>query len=96
MVDPIFIHSFNLDGNTFDLNGTPIQHVLQKELHDIAQETAQAWIHHRNNAYIQQLVEKNVICIKSGIAHNQSGSVVEATYLVDIGWAILDHIQALG
>jgi len=41
-VDPIFIDTFNLDGNTFDLNGTPIQHVLQKGFHDIAQKTAHA------------------------------------------------------
>jgi len=42
------------------------------------------------------LVEKNVTCIKNGIAHNQSGSVVEAARFADIGWAILDHIQAIG
>ncbi len=95
-VDPIFIDTFNLNGNTFDLSGTPIQHTLQKEFHDIAQETALAWMHRENNTYIQQLVEKNVTCIKNGITHNQSGNIVEATHLADIGWAILDHIQALG
>ena len=42
------------------------------------------------------MVNKNVTCIKSGIAHNQSGNVIEATCLADIGWAILDHIQAIG
>jgi len=95
-VDPIFIDTFNLDRSTFNLNGTSVQHVLQKEFHDIAQKTAHAWIHHKNNIYVQQLVEKNVTCIKSGIAHNQSGRIVEAARLADIGWAILDHIQALG
>jgi len=95
-VDPTFVNTFNLANSTFDLNGTPIQHVLQKEFHDIAQKTAHAWIHHKNNIYVQQLVEKNVTCIKSGIAQNQSGNVVEATHFAEIGWTILDHIQALG
>jgi len=95
-VDSIFIDSFNLDGSTFDLTGTPVQHFLQREFHDIAQETAQAWVRHKNNTYIEQLVKKNVICIKNGIAHNQSGNVAKAARLADIGWAILDHIQALG
>jgi len=87
-VDPTFVHTFNLANSTFDLNGTPIQHVLQKEFHDIAQETAHAWVDHQNNIYIQQLVEKNVTGIKSGIAQNQSGKVIEAACLADIGWAI--------
>ncbi len=95
-VDPIFIHTFNLANSSFDLNGIPIQHVLQKEFHDIAQETAQAWIYHENNSYIQQLVEKNVTCIKSGIKQNQSGKIIEAARLADIGWVILDHVQAIG
>jgi len=95
-VDPIFIDTFNLDSSAFDLNGTPIQHLLQKEFHDIAQETAQVWMHYQNNAYIEKLVKKNVTCIKNGIARNQSGGVVEATRLADISWAILDHIQAMG
>ena len=41
-VDPIFIDTFNLANSSFDLNGTPIQHALQKEFHDIAQKTAHA------------------------------------------------------
>jgi len=95
-VDPIFIDSFNLDRSTFGLTGTPVQHFLQEEFHDIAQETAQAWIYHKNNSYVEQLVKKNVTCIKNGIAQNQSGNVAKAAHLADIGWAILDHIQALG
>jgi len=95
-VDPAFIQEFNVDSSSIDLNGTKIQYVLQKEFHDIAQETALAWMRHRNNAYVQQLVEKNVTCIKKGIAHNQAGKIIEATRFADIGWAILDHIQALG
>jgi len=95
-IDPAFIHTFNLDRSSFDLNGIKFQHVLQKEFHDIAQETALAWIRHRNNAYIQQLVEKNITCIKNGIEHNQSERIIEATRFADIGWAVLDHIQALG
>jgi len=42
------------------------------------------------------LVERNITCIKSSIEHNQSGKVIEATRLADIGWAVLGHIQALG
>jgi len=95
-IDPVFIQAFNLNSSTFDLNGIKFQHVLQKEFHDIAQETALAWVHHKNNAFIQQLVEKNIACIKSGIKQNQSEKIVEATRFADIGWAILDHIQALG
>ena len=95
-IDPTFIHAFNLDVNKFNLNGIKFQHILQKEFHDIAQKTALAWIRHKNNVYIQQLVENNIVCIKSGIQHNQSGKIIEASYLADIGWAILDHIRALG
>jgi len=95
-IDSTFIHTFNLNRSSFDLNGIKFQHVLQKEFHDIAQETALAWIRHRNNAYIQQLVEKNITCIKSGMEQNQSGKVIEATRFADIGWTILGHIQALG
>ena len=95
-INPTFVHAFNLNSSTFDLNGIQLQHVLQKEFRDIVQKTALAWTHHRNNTYIQQLVEKNITCIKIGIAHNQSGKVIEAARFADIGWAILDHIQALG
>jgi len=95
-VNPTFTQEFNLDNSTFDLNGTPIQHVLQKEFHDIAQKTARAWKDYGDNSYIHQLVEKNVTCIKSGITHNQAGRVTQAAHFADIGWAILDHIQALG
>ena len=95
-IDPTFIHAFNLSNSTSDLNGIKFQHVLQKEFHDIAQEIAQAWMCHKNNAYIQQLVAKNIICIKSGIEYNQSGKIIKATRLADIGWAIFEHIQALG
>jgi len=94
-VNPTFIQEFNLDNNTFDLNGTPIQHVLQKEFHDIAKETARAWKNY-GDTYIHRLVEKNIICIKNGIMHNQAGRVTQATHFADIGWAILGHIQALG
>jgi len=95
-IDSVFIHEFNLDRSLFDLNGIKFQHALQKEFHDIAQKTALAWIRHRNNAFIEQLVEKNIACIKNGIEQNQSGKIIEATRLADIGWAILGHIQALG
>jgi len=95
-IEPTFIYTFNLDRSSSNLNGIKFQHVLQKEFHDIAQETALVWIHHRNNAHIQQLVEKNITCIKNGMEQNQSGKVIEATRLADIGWAILGHIQALG
>ena len=95
-IDPTFIQEFSIDSSRFDLNGSKLQHVLQKEFHDIAQETALAWMRHRNNAYIQQLIEKNITCIKKGITYNQAGKIIEATRFADIAWAILDHIQALG
>jgi len=95
-INPSFIRTFNLDRSSLDLNGIKFQHVLQKEFHDIAQKTAQAWILHGNNTYIQQLIEKNITCIKNGIELNQSGKLAEATRFADIGWAVLDHIQALG
>ena len=95
-VDPTFIQEFNLDSSTIDLNGTTIQHVLKKEFHDIAQKTAQVRESYGDNAYINQLVEKNVTCIKRGIACNRIGKVKQAANFADIAWAILDHTQALG
>ncbi len=95
-VDPTFIQEFNLDSCTCDLNGTKIQHALQKEFHDIAKKTAQVRKSYRDNAYIDQLVEKNVTCIKNGITRNQVGRVKQAAHFADIAWAILDHLQALG
>ncbi len=49
-----------------------------------------------NNAYIDQLVKKNVTCIKKGVAHNQEANIIEAAQFADIAWAILDHAQAVG
>ncbi len=95
-IDPTFIQEFNLDSSTIDLNGTKIQHVLKKEFHDIAKKTAQVRKSYGDNAYINQLVEKNVACIKKGIACNQIGKVKQAANFADIAWAILDHTKALG
>jgi len=39
---------------------------------------------------------QNSLRDRDGIAHNQSGNVAKAAHFVDIGWAILDHIQAIG
>ena len=95
-IDPTFKQEFNLASSTFDLNGTSIQHTLQKEFHAIAQKTAQVRKTYSNNAYVQELVKRNVTCIQRGIACNQEGKVIQAAQFADIGWAILDHIQALG
>ncbi len=91
-----FRQQFDLDNLENKMDATPIQLAVQREFHAIAQETAQVWKAYGNNAYMQELVKRNVTCIKKGVAYNQDGNVIEAAQLADIAWAVLDHSLAVG
>jgi len=91
-----FRQQFSLDNIETSINGTAIQHALQREFHDIAKETAQVWKTYGNNTYVQDLVKKNVTCIKKGIEQNQKSNITEAAQFADIAWVVLDHALAVG
>lgn len=95
--DAHFVQKFDLLHNKPEIvEGVELQHILGEEFYDITKKTEVLWRQHYEDRYIQQLIEKSVACIKEGTACNKSGEVVKASIFADVGWAILDHIQAIG
>jgi len=95
--DANFAQKFDFLNNSSEVvEGVNLQHILSKEFYDITEKTGVFWRQHYEDWYIQQLIEKSVACIKEGTACNKSGEVVKASIFADVGWAILDHIQAIG
>jgi len=95
--DAYFAQKFDFLNNTSEIvEGVELQHILGEEFYDITQKTEELWRQHYEDRYIQQLIEKSVACIKEGTECNKSGEVVKASMFADVGWAILDHIQAIG
>jgi len=96
-LDSCFAQEFNLLSNRSEIvKGVKLQHILGEEFYDITKKTEGLWRQYNENNYIKQLIKKSVACVKEGTAHNKSGEVVKASIFADIGWAILDHIQAIG
>jgi len=95
--DVDFTQRFDFLGDTSEIvEGVELQHILGEEFYDITTRTEVLWRQHYEDRYIQQLIDKSVACIKEGMACNKSGEVVKASIFADVGWAILDHIQAIG
>ena len=95
--DSNFTQKFNFLNNTSEIvEGVKLQHILGEEFYDITKKTEVLWRQHYEDRYVQQLIAKSVACIKEGMACNKSGKVVKASIFADVGWAILDHIQAIG
>ena len=95
--DEMFIQEFDCLSNATRIRkGVKFQHVLAKEFSAMGEKTENLWRCYYEDYYIQQLIERSVGCIKEGMACNESGDVVKASLFADIGWAILDHIQATG
>ncbi|HEB41475.1 MAG TPA: hypothetical protein ENI08_00455, partial [Candidatus Dependentiae bacterium] len=96
-IDEMFIQEFDLLNNRTKIKkGVKFQHILAKEFSGMGKKTENLWRYYYEDQYIQQLIERSVGCIKEGMACNESGDVVKASLFADIGWAILDHIQATG
>jgi hypothetical protein len=91
-----FKAKFELDNLATSIEGTPTQHAVQQEFRIIAQETARVWKVHGNNSHVEDLVKKNVTCIKKGVAQNEKGNIAEAAQFADIAWTVLDHALAVG
>jgi len=95
--DADFTQRFDLFSDTSEIvEGVKLQHVLGEEFYDITKKTEVLWRQHYEDRYIQQLIGRSVACIKEGMVCNKSGEVVKASMFADVGWAILDHIQAIG
>jgi len=95
--DAAFAQRFDFLNNTSEVvEGVELQHILGEEFYDITKKTEVFWRQYYEDRYIQQLIEKSVACIKEGMTCNRSGAVVKASIFADVGWAILDHIQAIG
>lgn len=96
-IDETFIQEFDLLNDRTKIGkGVKLQHILAKEFSAMGEKTENLWRYYYEDLYIQQLIERSVGCIKEGMACNESGDVVKASLFADIGWAILDHIQATG
>ena len=96
-IDETFIQEFDLLNDRTKIGkGVKLQHILAKEFSAMGEKTENLWRYYYEDFYIQQLIERSVGCIKEGMACNESGDVVKASLFADIGWAILDHIQATG
>jgi len=95
--DSEFAQKFDFLSNKSEIvEGVKLQHILGEEFYDITKKTEILWRQHYEDRYIQQLIKRSVACTKEGMAYNKSGEVVKASIFADVGWAILDHIQAIG
>ncbi len=95
--DSSFAQRFDFLNNTSEtVEGVELQHILGEEFYYITSKTEVLWRQHYEDRYIQQLIGKSVACINEGMACNKLGEVVKASIFADVGWAILDHIQAIG
>jgi len=95
--DDAFMRIFDLSSEKRKKSkGVRLQQALAKEFYTMGEKAEDFWREYYEDQYIQQLIERSVGCIKKGIACNESGDVVKASLFADIGWAVLDHVHAIG